>query len=203
MDDEMISVNFSVDGVPVFDSSNYSICPILCKINELQSTKRRQNVLLCGLWFGQGKPKMNEYLKAFVAESKRLAMEGFSYNFKGSTYKKKCRLLMCISDSVARPLLINSRQFNGEYGCGLCLHPGESIPKGRGFTRVYPLDANGEPFGEGLRTHEETIYHGTIAEKGIKGPSILCEIPTFNIIESLDADWIHCVALGVCRQIMV
>jgi len=29
-------------------------------------------------------------------------------------------------------------QFNGHYGCSLCLHPGEKVLKGNGTVRVYP-----------------------------------------------------------------
>lgn len=65
---------------------------------------------------------------------------------------------MGVCDSVARPLVQCTTQFNGNYGCGLCLHPGESIEKGRGFARVYPV-INGEFFGEGLRSHKQTLIH--------------------------------------------
>ena len=115
---------------------------------------------------------MKHYLKPFVAESKTLYTNGFSYEFQGSSWTKKCRILMFISDSVAQPLLRNSHPFNGEYGCGLCLHPGETISQGKGLIRVYPLDSNGEPFGEGLRTHDETIQPARNKQKGIKGSSV-------------------------------
>ncbi|CAG5100601.1 Protein of unknown function [Cotesia congregata] len=39
-----------------------------------------------------------------------------------------------------------------------------------------------------------------IKKKGIKSRSVLCDIPGFDIIKSLDVDWMHCVGLGVCRQ---
>ncbi len=35
--------------------------------------------------------------------------------------------MMC--DSVAKPILQNMTQFNGHYGCSLCLHPGEQVPR--------------------------------------------------------------------------
>ncbi|CAG5093131.1 Protein of unknown function [Cotesia congregata] len=96
-----------------------------------------------------------------------------------------------------------TKQFNGEYGCGLCLHPGKSIAKGRGFTRVYPV-VNGKFFGEGLRSHEQTLIHAEAKtkedKKGIKRKSALCDIPNYDIVNNLDVDWMHCVALGVSRQ---
>lgn len=108
-----------------------------------------------------------------------------------------------ICDSVARPLVRCSTQFNGEFGCGLCLNPGKSVEKGKGYARVYPM-INGNPFGEGLRTHEETLLHAEqktkAKRKGIQKVSVLCEIPNYDIINNLDVDWMHCVGLGVVRQ---
>lgn len=31
-------------------------------------------------------------------------------------------------------------RYNGEFGCFFCLSKGESVPVGRGFTRMYPGD---------------------------------------------------------------
>jgi hypothetical protein len=41
-----------------------------------------------------------------------------------------------ISDSPARSKICNSIQFNGNYGCLFCYHPGKVI----GRKRVYPFD---------------------------------------------------------------
>lgn len=46
-----ITIQWNTDGVSLFESSNVSIWPILVSINELDYRKRRNNILLCGLWF--------------------------------------------------------------------------------------------------------------------------------------------------------
>lgn len=43
-----------------------------------------------------------------------------------------------ISDCPARSKICNSKQFNGNYGCLFCLHPGRAA----GRKRVYPYDNN-------------------------------------------------------------
>ncbi|XP_044594889.1 uncharacterized protein LOC123272257 [Cotesia glomerata] len=202
--DDLISINFNVDGAPIFESSNTSAYPVLSTINELSPCERRNHVLMCSVWFGTGKPKnMNSYLTPFVHEAEKLYEEGFTYTYNGQIHKKRVVTLMGICDSVARPLVQCTTQFNGKYGCGLCLHPGESIEKGRGFARVYPA-IDGDFFGDGLRTHQETLVHAQATKKkerkGIKKESILCDIPMYDIITNIDVDWMHCVALGVCRQ---
>jgi hypothetical protein len=39
-----------------------------------------------------------------------------------------------ISDSPARSKICNTKQFNGEFGCLFCLHPGQSLNR----KRIYP-----------------------------------------------------------------
>lgn len=196
----MLSINFSVDGVPIFDSSNNSAYPLLCTINKISPTQRRKHAMLCCLWFGSGKPKsMNNYLKPFVREAKKLYHEGFNYQFEGQTYNKRVVVLMGVCDSVARPMVRCSTQFNGQYGCGLCLHPGEQVDKGRGTVRVYPIIDN-NPFREGLRNHQDTMIHAKNKTKGMKEIPILREIPLLDVVYQLDADWMHCVLLQVCQQ---
>jgi len=40
--------------------------------------------------------------------------------------------------SVTRYILQNMHQYNGQFGCSFCLHPGEKISVGNGYARVYP-----------------------------------------------------------------
>lgn len=201
MNDEpnTISINFSVDGVPIFKSSITSIHPLLCVVNEIAPSKRRSNIMLVSLWYRSSKPDINQYLKPFVIEAQKLHTSGFSYTYRGTTYNKKCRVLVGISDSAFRHELRKSTSFRGYYGCGLCKNPGIEVEKGRGHVHVYPV-SNNNGFGEGRRTHAETLQHAETMEKGIKTRSILCDIPEFDIINNLDVDWMHCVSLGVCRQ---
>lgn len=105
---------------------------------------------------------------------------------------------MC--DSVARPMVRNSTQFNGQYGCGLCLHPVKIIEKRKGVVNIYPLLNDDNAYGEGLRTHNEMIMHALNKQKGIKDRAAICDIPGFNIIDNLPPDSIHCIYLKVCRQ---
>lgn len=195
-----VSINFSLDGTPIFESSNFSIYPILCLLNELPVDERRKNIMLVSLWFGKGKPTpIREYLKPFVDECILLYKKGFSYEYEGQDYTKRCRVLNCVCDSVQRPIMGGSTQFNREFGCGLCLHPGKRVEKGRGYVRVYP-EIDNTFFGQGLRNHKDTLTHAKNHEFGMKEKSILCKIPEFDIIKNIDVDWMHFVGLGVCRQ---
>ncbi|XP_074098714.1 uncharacterized protein LOC141527241 [Cotesia typhae] len=200
--EDSLSLNFSVDGTLLFKSSQTSITPVLWTINELPPQERKQHITLASICLGQKKPDMNNYSTPFVEECQKLANEGVTYTFNGYVYNKKVRVLVGVCDSVERPNLRCSKTFRGEYGCGLCKHPGEEISKGAGHVWVYPIDAHGNAFGEGLRSHIETATHADSQEKGIKGRSVLFGVPDFDIIKNLAVDWMHCVPLGVCRQFL-
>jgi len=203
--EDHISLSFSCDGVPVFASSKSSLWPVLCTINELPMTIRKRHVLLAGLWYGVNKkPEMNQFLYPFVKELIKLRHEGFTYYRAGEKKTCKATALKNISDSVARPTLLGSHQYNGEYGCTDCYHTGLQIPKGKGTVRVYRhLD------GVARRSSEETNQFAKAATAlkkkpfhvmGIKGETILSYVPGFDIIDGLIVDYMHACILGTMRQ---
>lgn len=165
---------------------------LLC-INELPLKLRRKHIIMACVWVNKKKPDMNEYLKPFIKECAELTQDGIIVNYRGSVETVKVTPLMCVSDSIARPMLRNSTQFNGEFGCGLCYHPGYLMQSGKGFTRSYSIAARDYPY----RTHDETMTLAREAEacgepqKGIKGVSIFSEIEGFDVIECLDLDLFH------------
>lgn len=201
--DDFLSLTFNCDGVPVFQSSKFSIWPILCCINEIPPESRDKHVLLCALWFGSKKPDMSCFFKPFVEECTNLSQVGFEWQDPNNQARRhmKVHTLCCVCDAVARPLLQNFKQFNGEYGCGVCLHPGMQTRKGNGKTRVYACPDE-KPSD---RNHKTTVEIGQIAERqgktilGIKGSSPLADLPLFDLINGMVPDYMHCVLLGVCR----
>lgn len=88
----------------------------------------------------------------------------------------------------------------GNYGCGLCYHPAFGMRRGRGRCKSYSIFEREFP----SRTHEETMQHARNAEalgtrqQGIKGVSILSEIPGFDIVNCVDLDIFH--ALVNCAK---
>ena len=197
---DTININFNYDGVPIFKSSTFSAHPILCSIVEITPKNSGQNIILTALWFGRKKPKVNSFFVPFVNECKNLHENGFKYTFDGKEFNKKVRVLIGVCDSIARCDVKNTSQFNGKNGCGLCKHPGVQVSKGRGSVRVYPIKYKNVVYTRDLRSHEETVNFDEENSLGVKGRSILCDIPDFDIIDNLPPDWMHCVGLGVCRQ---
>ncbi|XP_039304914.1 uncharacterized protein LOC120357714 [Solenopsis invicta] len=196
-----ITLQLNTDGVAFFNSSKMSMWPIQVVINELPYRLRRQNVMLCGLWYGTDKPVIDLFMKPFVDELIILHNEGMKCITPEhpETINIKVHTLIASVDSVARPLLQNLKQFNGESGCSFCLKKGDRIPFGRRYTRVYCGDI-GVP--RTTLQHEadcEEAIETNACVRGVKGPSILMKLPVFNIINSFVPDYMHTVLLGVTK----
>ena len=123
-------------------------------------------------------------------------------NSEGHCRNVNLATVVGVADSVAHPMCQQLKQFNGVNGCSFCLHPGISVPKGKGQTRVYPQTLQYQ-----ARTAEQMLKDAISAcntgkpVDGIKGVSILHCLPTFDIISGFIPDYMHCILLGVCRQL--
>lgn len=203
-----MSIQFNIDGIPLHKKAQYNLWPIQCIINELPPEKRKENIIVCGLWFRRDKPVMNNnFLKPFVNEMMELSNNGINWA-NGSTFTNtKVFPILCTCDAPARALVQNFMQFNGKFGCGFCEHKGMCVEKGRGFCRVYNYKENVP-----LRTLKSTITYAEQAieqsttkqtsVKGVKGPSELLRLyPSLNVIDSFVPDYMHSVLLGVTRHI--
>ncbi|XP_037565699.2 uncharacterized protein LOC119445491 [Dermacentor silvarum] len=200
-----ITLTFNTDGVPLFESSNASMWPLLLMVNELPYKQRVQNLLLAGLWFGTGKPSMNCFLTPFVKTMNELSSTGVVWrDSSGVSHTSKAFPGPCAVDTVARCELTCMTQFNGAYGCAWCEDSGQVVPKGNGFCRVYPPSASANK----LRTHESFLYHARKAKAmqapscGIKGASVLTLLSFFPFGEGFVVDYMHAVCSGFVRATM-
>ena len=195
-----ITIQWNTDGVNIFNSSIQSIWPILVMVNELPYRLRKNNMLLCGLWFGEKKPPMNLFLRPFIDELIRLHQHGFlSTTFLNEVpVRIKIHTLLSPVDSCARPAIQNIKQFNGKFGCSYCLHEGENVTVGRGTTRVYRGDM------KTLRTinqhnRDAKKANGNLPVRGVKGYSVVSLIPLFHITKCFPPDYLHSILEGVVK----
>lgn len=193
------SYSFNSDGMPVFKSSKFSLWPIYLMINELPPKLRKDNLILAGVWFGKTEPKMNIFLQQFVSEAQKLATQGVNWKNGEDLVNSKLYGISCNVDAPARAAMQNTVQFNGYMGCGLCYHPGVSIER----TIKYPFnvgDYNDRSDDEMLLDMEQALEEGRIV-RGVKGPSPLINLPYFSPVWGFPVDFMHCVLLGVTRQL--
>lgn len=208
-----ITIQFNIDGVQTFKSSKVSMCPIQIMINELPYKLRKENVILAGLWASSQKPDMDIYLNAFVEELKELHEKGFQCKPPGyaEPITIKVHTILAPVDSVARPSLMNMHQFNGKYGCHLCLHPGRGVATGKGRARIYCGDVGSkrtaEEFEENALQAADNVVNPDSERKddtvnGVKGVTLLSTLPVFNIIKSFPPEYMHSLLLGVVKTFL-
>jgi hypothetical protein len=116
----VVSLLCNIDGAQCFESSKFGFWPFMGVINEASYEIRRSCVILLGLWSGDMKPPMEAFVKPCVEELEKLMRSGIMHDGIKYTFK----VTIFSTDTIARPLLRNTTQFNGNFGCDFCLHPG-------------------------------------------------------------------------------
>lgn len=197
-----ISVSWNTDGVQLFKSSKYAVWPLQLQINELPFKERVKKILLAGLWFGNEKPIVDCFLQPFVEEMNRLSTVGLTWVDEGTTKHTRVFPGPCVLDTVARGMVMNMHQFNGERGCAWCEQTGEVVPKGKGHVRVYPV----EPLKGKMRSDNSFRCHARQADQsgepvaGVKGSTILFMLAFFKFPFGFVVDYMHAVCSGFVRH---
>lgn len=206
-----ISFVWNTDGVPVFHSSKFGIWPLYLAVNELPYCQRftKENMILAGLWFGDLKPIMELYLEPFHESLSAIELEGVSCTLPNEKIIRVRGMLLARSaDLPAKALVLNMNNFNGNCGCSRCKQPGKTHRvSARGHVHVYPYQVE-DPCGP-PRTHDETkniharqAVDGGKPICGIKGPSWLSHLPSYDLIKGTAIDYMHCVLIGVSNTMI-
>ena len=205
---ERLSISWNFDGLPIYKSSSASLWPILVQLNELKPSVRKEEVLMCGLWFGSRKPLWATYCKPFMEELTKLSTIGITWHHAGDeTRVTKVISHAIVCDAPARCMVQGTNQFNGAFGCAWCLQRGTVIPKGNGFARIYKNEPNipvrsQENVISSLKT---LVEHNLDHHNGVKAASPLLLLPEecgVDVVRSFSVDYMHAVLLGVVRYFL-
>ncbi|CAG2186711.1 unnamed protein product [Mytilus edulis] len=112
----------------------------------------RKYLIPCYLHCQVEKPNMVSYLTPMGNTLKELQDPGLTVTTSnGSVVLVRAKLMLVSVDLPARALVLNMKQFNGKYGCSICLDEGES-PAGQPMLRFYPYKDTSTP-----RTHQSML----------------------------------------------
>lgn len=204
---DRLTLAWNFDGVPIFKSSCASLWPILATVSELTPSARKAKMLMCGIWFGKGKPLWDTFSKPFRDELTLLSTTGVVWTCDGDLRLTKVATHGIVCDAPARCMVQGTHQFNGAFGCTWCLQQGTVVPKGNGMVRVYPFETNAEErthdgvIESARKAHDENLVH----HNGVKSASSLLTLPRscgIDIVRSFCVDYMHVVLLGVVRQVL-
>ncbi|KAK3917754.1 65-kDa microtubule-associated protein 2 [Frankliniella fusca] len=204
-DSNSISLTWYTDGISIFECSTYTLWPFLFVINELPPEERfkPENVILGGLWGCNEKPHPNVFLLPLYCQLMSLS-EGCKVKAFNSEVEMEVHvfLLFGTCDVPAKASFMNMKGHSGYFSCPKCLVKGEKSPR-TGNVMVFLHEDNLEP-----RTDEN--YKEFVSEsvkikddyKGVFGPSILSFMTASSFISSVSIDSMHCVQLGVTKQLI-
>ena len=198
-----VQLLLNVDGVPLYRTSSYTLHPVtVCPLNYPLEI-RRKRMHCCILWNDKRKPVYSELFKPFLQEMTALGTEGLVWLQNKDIKRTKVFLTLVTADSVARAPLQQLQQFNGKYGCPVCVTPSTPLKKTNALHRIYLYRA--QPV---LRTSTETlrIARSTDVRKtrplGILGVSPLAQLPLFDVIDGFAIDSMHAVFHGVFKDLL-
>ena len=195
-----LALSLSTDGVPLFKSSKVSLWPVYLVILNLPANIRTnsENIILCGIWVGLTKPVMKLLLDPFMQRIQQLSTLGIDIIMQsGETITIRAKLVMEVFDLPAKAAVICAKQFNGEFGCSVCLHPGKRLSNN---SRVYLPDTYIERTHAGELSAVWQAEHTKSSVQGIYGTSPLA--CTTDLVNSIPVDYMHCVLEGVTRWLM-
>ncbi|XP_064464144.1 uncharacterized protein LOC135375344 [Ornithodoros turicata] len=191
-----LTFTFNTDGSPVWNSSKTSVWPIQFIVNELPPQLRFKNCVLAGLWFGKSHPNMTLFLTKFVEEVNNTPPVVWQHN--SEVLSSRVFGVCCCVDTPARAMVQNHISFNGFFPCTWCLVCGEYIEGSMRFLSDTPDQERTDSFVR--RDMALALEVGTTVN-GVKGPSPLMNLPYFDLVWGQTVDYMHCVLLGVTRQI--
>jgi hypothetical protein len=181
--DNILKLQFNMDGLPLYKSSKVEFWPIL---GYICSSLRPP--FLVGLYVGEGKPtSVNSFLEDFISELQFLISNGFIYN----GIKLNIEVDSFVCDAPARAFISCIKGHTGYYGCGKCNVVGKYV-----HNRVVYLDLCAP-----LRTDFQFRHEKDQFEDHHNGVSPLEELD-IDMVNSIPYEYMHLVCLGVVRKML-
>lgn len=194
----LITLTLNTDGVKIFKSKKKgSLWPIQMHINKVAPNKRfkRENIILSGIWFGKD-PNFDLYFKPLNAEIKNLDEKKINVVINNENKTVTVRILLVTMNLPAKAKVLKMKQFNGEFGCTYCLHPGFMI--GESTTSKYTLSSD----EYSRRSHSSTLALMKLVSTtgkeilGVMGVSPLIGFKDFDLTLGVVIDYMHCILEG-------
>lgn len=201
--DNVIQLDFNIDGLPLFKSSSTEIWPILLRSDMLLD----DSPCMVGLFCGRGKPDPLElYLNDFIKELNFLISNNIEYG--NSVFKIKIRSFIC--DAPARAMLKMIMGHTSKHGCEKCCIVAKTeVPNKRynKFPKFYSRRKLYYPVKKEHKERKNSDFSlnqiSTINSTHIKGISPLLKIKNIGLVTQFPLDPMHLIYLGVVKRIIV
>ena len=180
--ENILDLQFNVDGIPLFKSSNLSLWPILCLIKNI----KEQKPFVVGLFCGVDKPATaSEFLKDFIDEYLFLKESGLLIDDR----QFKIRMHSFVCDAPARAFLKCIKSHSGYYACEKCSQQGEYLGK-----VIFPSSDASLRTDQSFAQMDQEEHHIAL--------SPLVSI-NMGMVTEFCLDYMHLVCLGVVRRLIL
>lgn len=182
VNDECLTVQINIDGLPIFKSSGLQLWPILGILKGTSDSKP----FTIGVYAGNKKPgNLSEFLDEFIKEASDLKSSGIE--ICGHQFRFEIHSFVC--DAPARSLLKGTKGHTAYHGCERCTQRGEWKNK-----MTYPeTDAP-------LRTD---LSFKELLDNGHHRHKSPLDILGVGLVTGFCLDYMHLVCLGIVRRLIL
>lgn len=178
-----ITLDFGIDGLPLFKSSSKQVWPILGSIINTNY------VFLVGVYEGTSKPYCsNKFLAEFISELNTIKIEGLVFDDKYFNILVRCYVM----DAPARSFILGIKGHSGYFSCVRCTVKGRMVKNRLTFPPSNDAELRSN---ESFRNRLQPEHHN----KQTPTPLELLDI---NMISQCSLDYMHIVCLGVTRTLL-
>lgn len=177
-----LSLQFSIDGLPLFKSSKLQFWPILSCL-KCDYTK---SPFVVGIFCGISKPKsVLEYLQQLVTDLKNVLANGIVHNGKRFT----AQVSSFICDAPARAFIKQTKAYNGYSGCDKCFQEGVWRKK-----MTYPETK--------VKLRTDSSFTEMVDEEHHLGNTLSPLSGVVKMVSMFPIDYMHVSCLGVTRKLL-
>ena len=177
----ILDLSINIDGLPLFNSNNKCVWPILCGI-QLEPMQ----VFPVALTFGCAKPVDLEFVKDTVRDLGDVMQNGLEFENRIIQVNLKC--IVC--DAPARAMVKCVKQYSGYYGCERCAQKGVWQRKII-YTEVDDIELQTD---YSFREQSQEEHH--------RGVSPFCDLPV-DMVKIFSVDYMHQSCLGVMKRLLL
>lgn len=178
----LLTLQFNFDGLPLFKSSSMEFWPILCLVKQFDGA----SPFVVGLYCGTKKPSsVADYVQDFVNELLNVLDNGIIFEEKHYDVEVGC----FVCDAPARAFIKNVKSHTGYFGCDKCTQEGVYINNRMTFPETTAA----------LRTDDD--FKRMTDDAHHRGPCPLSVLPV-GLVTTFVFDYMHLVCLGVVRKLL-
>lgn len=182
-----LSLQFNIDGLPLYNSSAIEFWPILVRLVGFNV----RTPFVAAIFCGEGKPKpLSEYLKIFIEDLSLLLQKGIYIN----NHHLDVTIGAFCCDAPARSYLKEVMSHNSRFGCERCVI--RSLYSADEKRRFYPTNVE-ENKRSGVDFFENISNDGHI-----KGKSPLLKLG-IDLVTTFILDPMHLIYLGVVKRLLI